>query len=90
MKTQIFLINPLTSDAYELLCEVELEVVPRGFYIIEGKTYQFVGQPKFFIDKKRAANGSLLADNSQASLTMVELLVSEVFDTNAGNDTVPL
>lgn len=38
---------------YQALASVELEVVPKGYYVIEGVTYQTTGIPKFFIETTR-------------------------------------
>lgn len=34
-----------------LLVETNLEVVPRGIYVVDGVPYQYVGQPTFHINK---------------------------------------
>jgi hypothetical protein len=52
-----------------LLVVVDLEVVPRGIYQIDGKMYEYIGQPKFIID-----SGD---DRNSAELQMVELIVEE-------------
>lgn len=67
MKTIIFLKEAKPEN---ILAHVELEVVPRGLYEIEGKTYQYIGQPKFIIDK-----GQYRCDPHR--LMRVELIVEE-------------
>lgn len=50
MKAYIFLKNG--SGEAELLAKVEnLEVVPRGTYVIDGVEYQYTGQPTFIIER---------------------------------------
>lgn len=50
MKAYIFLKNE--SGDPQLLAKVEdLEVVPRGLYVIDGVEYQYTGQPTFIIEK---------------------------------------
>lgn len=48
MKTHL-----LVQDGEEkkLLVEVDLEVVPRGIYVVDGIPYQYTGQPTFIIEK---------------------------------------
>ena len=49
MQARIFLKNGETT---ELLANVEnLEVVPRGLYVIDGEPYQYTGQPTFVIEQ---------------------------------------
>ncbi len=46
------------GDQKKLLVEVDgVEVVPRGFYVVEGVVYQYTGQPTFIIEKIRSALG---------------------------------
>lgn len=53
MEAHIFLKD---GDAEKLLAKVtNLEVVPRGTYIIDGEVYQYTGQPIFIIEKDNNA-----------------------------------
>jgi hypothetical protein len=40
-----------SAVVYDPLAQVELEVVPKGEYVIDGTVYETVGVPKFIIDK---------------------------------------
>lgn len=48
MKTKLYL---KSISPENLLATVDLEVVPRGIYVINGIPYQYTGQPKFTIVK---------------------------------------
>ena len=50
MKAHIFLKGEKPGDE-KLLAQVNLEVVPRGIYVIDDVPYQYVGQPTFIIAK---------------------------------------
>ena len=63
MKAAIYL-NERKNE--NLLAYVDLEVVPRGIYEIDGVDYIYKGQPKFIISKK---------DRRGDELQMVELIV---------------
>ena len=71
MKTAIFL-NEMKME--NLLVVVDLEVVPRGIYQIDGKKYQYTGQPRFIIDSGDERNS--------AELQMVELIVQPYSDSD--------
>lgn len=50
MKVRFFLVDTEKPNFKgEPLAAVELEVVPRGFYVIDDVEYQFTGQPTFYI-----------------------------------------
>lgn len=68
MKTRIYL-EEIKKD--NLLAEVDLEVVPRGLYVIDGIEYEYVGQPKFTIDEQDTRRTS-----TSHVLSLVELVVS--------------
>ena len=48
MRAHIFLKGCNPGDE-KLLAQVELEVVPRGIYVIDDEPYQYIGQPTFII-----------------------------------------
>jgi hypothetical protein len=49
MKARIFLEE---GTEKKLLAEVNnMEVCPRGFYVVDGQVYQYIGQPTFFFEK---------------------------------------
>ncbi len=55
MKAHIFLKD---GNEETLLAEVQnLEVVPRGLYVIDGETYEYTGQPTFVIEKLPYVHG---------------------------------
>ena len=39
------------DEELSLLAEVDLEVVPRGLYVVDGIVYQYTGQPTFVIKR---------------------------------------
>jgi hypothetical protein len=60
-----------------LLALVEnLEVVPRGLYEIDGRTYQYSGTPKFIIQSGRFRGEC-------HNLVLVELVLEEYIETIA-------
>lgn len=70
MKAYIFLKDK--SGENQLLARVEnLEVVPRGTYVIDGVEYQYTGQPTFIIEKMPYLYGG------KHQLTRVEFFVEK-------------
>ncbi len=56
MKAHIFLKD---GDEEKLLVVVhDLEVVPRGFYVIDDEVYEYTGQPTFIINKSYDIHGN--------------------------------
>lgn len=68
MKTRLLLQDKDGSQSF--LVETDLEVVPRGIYVVDGVRYQYVGQPTFHI------NNSLTA--KKHILTSVDLVVEKM------------
>lgn len=78
MKAYIYLKNPQSVNDPELLAVVDnLEVVPRGIYVVDGKQYQYAGQPTFYIEKKPYLHGG------QHTLTAVHFTVEAVTDKDS-------
>ena len=76
MRVNLYLMDTRQPDFKgEKLASVELEVVPRGFYVIDGVQYQFAGQPAFQIitDKQFKCE-----PEATHRLTSVDLLVIPV------------
>jgi hypothetical protein len=49
MKAHLFIQE---GNEKKLLAKVDgVEVVPRGFYVVDGEVYQYTGQPTFIIEK---------------------------------------
>jgi hypothetical protein len=48
MKARLFLKE---GGKISLLAETNLEVVPRGLYVVDGVPYQYTGQPVFYLVK---------------------------------------
>lgn len=56
MKAHIFLKD---GDEEKLLVEVQnLEVVPRGLYVVDNQVYEYTGQPTFIIERDYDLHGS--------------------------------
>lgn len=56
MKAHIYLKD---GDEEKLLVEVQnLEVVPRGLYVVDNQVYEYTGQPTFIIEKDYDLRGS--------------------------------
>jgi len=56
----------------ELLAKVDgVEVVPRGFYVVDGTVYQYTGQPTFIIEKVPYLHGG------NHVMTHVEIIVEK-------------
>lgn len=68
MRTRLYL-KEIANNT--LLAEVQLEVVPRGIYVIDGVSYQYTGQPKFTLSK--CENFDVLYD-----LVLTELIVEPI------------
>lgn len=65
MEAHIFL---KSGDEEKLLAKVKnLEVVPRGIYVIDDEVYHYTGQPTFIIEK----------DDEGHRLKRVEILVEK-------------
>jgi len=80
MKAHIFLNPEKPGDQPTLLAKVDnLEVCPRGFYVIDGVPYLCVGQPTFFIEKQPYLHGG------QHTLRSVELKVERVKERDPDN-----
>jgi hypothetical protein len=78
MKTYIYRLiqdpNGATGEKVsQVLASVELEVVPRGIYVIDGIKWQLTGQPVFFI-RTSERNGD--------KLEYVELYVTKYEDSD--------
>lgn len=57
MEAHIFLKGEKDGDE-KLLAKVKnLEVVPRGIYVIDDEPYQYTGQPTFIIEKYKESPG---------------------------------
>jgi hypothetical protein len=57
MKAHIFL-QGKPGEADTLLAEVQnLEVIPRGLYVIDDEVYEYTGQPTFIIEKLPYVHG---------------------------------
>lgn len=75
MKAYIYLKNPKSANDPELLAVVDnLEVVPRGIYVVDDKKYQYSGTPTFHIEKRPYLHGG------QHHLTAVHFTVEPVVD----------
>lgn len=62
------------GDEKKLLVEVDgVEVVPRGFYVVDGTVYQYTGQPTFIIEKVVSVLGEYYF------MTRVEITVEKYF-----------
>ena len=72
MKAHIFLKGEKPGDESTLLAKVDnLEVCPRGVYVIDGVPYQCTGQPTFYIEKQPYLHGG------NHTLKSVELMVEK-------------
>ena len=70
MKAHIFLKE---GDTETLLVQVDnLEVCPRGLYVIDEQVYQYTGQPTFIIEKLPYLHGG------GHTLKRVEIVVEKV------------
>lgn len=79
MKAYIFLKDGQKDE--QLLAKVEnLEVVPRGIYVIDGVEYQYTGQPTFIIEKVPYLYGG------KHQLTRVEISVEKVGEVTRQGD----
>lgn len=75
MKAYIYLKDEKSANNSELLAVVDnLEVVPRGIYVVDGKSYQYSGTPTFHIEKQPYLHGG------QHHLTAVHFTVEKVPD----------
>lgn len=77
MKAYIYLKDETSANDPELLATVDnLEVVPRGIYVVDGKSYQYSGTPTFHIEKQPYLHGG------KHTLTAVHFTVERVPDPN--------
>lgn len=73
MKAYLFLIDDKSPNSPELIAEVDnLEVCPRGVYVVDGVGYQCTGQPTFIIEKVPYLHGG------KHMLKSVELTVEKI------------
>ncbi len=73
MKAHIFLKGTKPGDETTLVAEVNnLEVCPRGVYVVDGVSYQCTGQPTFIIEKDPYIHGG------KHSLRSVEITVEKI------------
>jgi hypothetical protein len=62
----------------KLLVEVDgVEVVPRGFYVVDNTVYQYTGQPTFIIEKFKAHPGVRVVGNQSHVMVRVEIMVEK-------------
>lgn len=62
----------MEGNEKKLLAKVDgVEVVPRGFYIVDGTVYQYTGQPTFVIGKVPYLHGG------DHALSHVEIVVEK-------------
>lgn len=69
MKTNIYLRE---NGETNLLCTVNLEVVPGGTYVVDGVPYKLADKPTFIIDKE-----NVFGDVSH-ELQLVNLIVEKI------------
>lgn len=76
MEAHIFLKD---GDEEKLLAKVKnLEVVPRGIYVIDDQMYQYTGQPTFIIKKFEKEPGvRYVGDTNIHELDRVEITVQK-------------
>lgn len=73
MKAFLFLKNDKSPNSPELIAEVDnLEVCPRGIYMVDGVSYQCTGQPTFIIEKTPYLHGG------KHTLRSVELILEKI------------
>jgi len=58
MKAHIFLMAEKPGDEKLLAVVQDLEVVPRGIYVIDDQVYEYTGQPTFIIKKSYDIHGN--------------------------------
>jgi hypothetical protein len=72
MRAHLFIIE---NNERKLLTKVDgVEVVPRGFYVIDGEVYQYTGQPTFIIEKRPYLHGG------HHALSHVEMTVEKYYE----------
>lgn len=78
MKAYIFLKD---GDEERLLAKVSnLEVIPRGLYVIDDEVYQYTGQPTFIINQPKQEPGSILVRGEETHyLERVEIMVEKYY-----------
>ena len=82
MKAHIFLKGSKPGDEPTLIAKVDnLEVCPRGVYVVDGVPYLCVGQPTFHIEKQPYLHGG------HHTLKSVELMVEKI-DTTRDPDNL--
>jgi hypothetical protein len=76
MKTHLLVQD---GESKTLLAEVDLEVVPRGIYMVDGTPYQYTGQPTFIINTFKREGGIRYTGKLPShTLERVELTVEKM------------